>query len=199
MAKRKRKVPGINGSSSADIAFMLLLFFLLTTSMDTDQGLPRQLPPPPEQKKQQDDVKVNKRNILTVMVSSDNRIMCAGEEVTLPKLREKAKEFVENPTNSPNLPEKEEVDIPYFGKQMITKNHVISLQCDRGTQYQTYLDVQNELAAAYRELRDVAAKKQFNKTYNELENESDKQEALRKLYPQKISEAEPKNYGEKKK
>lgn len=199
MAKRKRKVPGINGSSSADIAFMLLLFFLLTTSMDTDQGLPRQLPPPPEQKKQQDDVKVNKRNILTVMVSSDNRIMCAGEEVTLPKLREKAKEFVENPTNSPNLPEKEEVDIPYFGKQMITKNHVISLQCDRGTQYQTYLDVQNELAAAYRELRDVAAKKQFTKTYNELENESDKQEALRKLYPQKISEAEPKNYGEKKK
>lgn len=197
MGKKKRKVPGINGSSSADIAFMLLLFFLLTTSMDTDQGLPRRLPPPPEKDKMEEQ-KVNKRNTLTVMVSSDNRIMCGGEEVNLAMLRAKTREFIENPNNSELLPEKEPEDIPFFGTQMITKKHIISLQCDRGTKYQTYIDVQNELAAAYNELRDEVSKKQFGKRFNDLDNE-DQRQAVMKYYPQKISEAEPKTYGDKKK
>lgn len=198
MGKKKRKVPGINGSSSADIAFMLLLFFLLTTSMDTDQGLPRRLPRPPEKDTVLEEQKVNKRNTLMVMVSSDNRIMCAGEEVSLPQLREKAKEFIENPNNSENLPEKEMVDIPIFGSQMITSNHIISLQCDRGTKYQTYIDVQNELAAAYNDLRDVVSKRQFGKPFKALDDDSER-EAVMKYYPQKISEAEPKRYGDTKK
>ncbi len=196
MARKKRKVPSINGSSSADIAFMLLLFFLLTTSMDTDQGIARRLPPPPENQQELEDIDINKRNLLSVMVSSDNRIMCADEEVTLPELRQKAIEFIENPTNAENLPEKELVDVPLFGEQMITKSHVISLQCDRGTKYQTYLDVQNELAAAYNDLRDIASNKKFGKKFRELEDVEQKK-ALLKLYPQKISEAEPKNYGGK--
>jgi biopolymer transport protein ExbD len=196
---KKRKVPGINGSSSADIAFMLLLFFLLTTSMDTDQGLPRRLPRPPENKDQMDEQKVNKRNTLTVMVSSDNRVMCAGEEVSLAQLREKTKEFIENPYNSENLPEKDTLNIPFFGVQMVTKNHIISLQCDRGTKYQTYIDVQNELAAAYNDLRDIASKKQFGgKPFRGLDDE-EQRDAVMKLYPQKISEAEPKRYGDTKK
>jgi biopolymer transport protein ExbD len=190
---KKRKVPGINGSSSADIAFMLLLFFLLTTSMDTDQGLPRRLPRPPENK--MDEQKVNKRNTLTVMVSSDNRIMCAGEEVSLAQLREKTKEFIENPYNSENLPEKDTINIPFFGVQMVTKNHIISLQCDRGTEYQTYIDVQNELAAAYNDLRDIVSRKQFGKPFRGLDDE-EQRESVMKFYPQKISEAEPKRYGE---
>jgi len=188
----------MNATSSADIAFMLLLFFLLTTSMDTDQGLPRRLPPPPENKDKLDEQKVNKRNTLKVLVSSDNRVMCNDEEVTLPKLREKAKEFIENPNNSESLPEKEAVDIPLIGSQMVTKHHVISLQCDRGTKYQTYLDVQNELVAAYNELRDAAAKKFFgNNKFKDLEEAQ--QSAIAKLFPQIISEAEPKTYGETKK
>ncbi|MDR1380014.1 MAG: biopolymer transporter ExbD [Tannerella sp.] len=195
---KKRKVPGINGSSSADIAFMLLLFFLLTTSMDTDKGLPRRLPRPPESKEQMDEQKVNKRNTLSVMVSSDNRIMCAGEEVTLVQLREKARDFIENPNNSETLPEKDTLNIPYFGVQMVTKNHIISLQCDRGTKYQTYIDVQNELAAAYNDLRDVVSKRQFGKAFRVLDDEEERQ-AVMKYYPQKISEAEPKRYGETKK
>lgn len=195
MRGKKRKVPTLNGSSSADIAFILLLFFLLTTSMDTDQGLPRRLPRPPENEEQMDEQKVNKRNTLTVMVSSGNRIMCAGEEVTLVQLREKTKEFIENPNNSESLPEKESVDIPFFGPQMITSNHIISLQCDRGTKYQTYIDVQNELAAAYNDLRDVVSKRQFGKAFMALEDEAQR-EAVMKFYPQKISEAEPKRYGE---
>jgi len=196
MKKRSRKAPTINSTSTADIAFMMLLFFLLTTSMDTDQGLQRTLPRPPESSKLNDNtVEVNKRNILTVMVSSDNRIMCKGEEVTLVQLKERAKEFIDNPTNSVNLPEKKEVDIPFFGKQMITDGHLISLQCDRGTKYQTYIDVQNELAAAYNELRNVISGEQFGKRYSDLSSEE--QEAVRKYYPQRISEAEPQTYGDR--
>ena len=195
MGRKKRKVPGYNAASTADIAFMLLLFFLLTTTMDTDEGLPRRLPNPPDPN-QKTDVEVNKRNLLQVMVSSDNRIMCAGEEVSLPRLREKAIDFIDNPTNAENLPEKIEIDVPIFGKSFITEKHVISLQCDRGTKYQTYIDVQNELAAAYNDLRNAAARKQFNKDIKSLNDEQ--REALIKLYPQKISEAEPKQYGAKK-
>ena len=194
MARKKRKVPSINGASSADIAFMLLLFFLLTTSMDTDQGLPRKLPNPPDNKEKPEEVKSKERNVLKVYISSTNEIMCQSEmNVSLTQLREMAKEFIENPLNSENLPEKELVDIPFFGERMITKAHIISLQCDRTTQYQAYLDVQNELAAAYNDLRDIESIKQFGKPYRALDNE-DYISALQALYSQKISEAEPKSY-----
>jgi len=194
---KKRKVPGINGSSSADIAFMLLLFFLLTTSMDTDRGLARRLPRPPESEKP-DEQEVNKRNILMVQVNSYDQIQCAGEEVTLPVLREKAKEFIENANDDIHLPIREADSIPFFGVVMRTKQHLISLQCDRTTSYQKYIDVQNELAAAYTELRDVISKQQFGKRFYDLEDEEHRG-AVMKYYPQMISEAEPKNYGEKKK
>ena len=197
MAKKKRKVPAINGASSADIAFMLLLFFLLTTSMDTDQGLPRRLPNPPENKEKQEEVKSKERNVFKVLINSENQILCQGDFVTLAQLKERAKEFIENPNNSELLPEKEMVDIPFFGERMVTKNHIISLQCDRTTSYQTYIDVQNELAAAYNELRDVESIKQFNRPYKALEDE-DQIKALQDLYKQVISEAEPRNYGAKK-
>ena len=194
MARKKRKVPGINGASCADIAFMLLLFFLLTTSMDTDQGLPRQLPRPPE-KDQKVEQEINKRNILEVRLNSSNQILCAGEEVTLAELRAKTKEFLENPNNSENLPEKKPIDIPYFGTQLITFDHLISLQCDRGTEYQAYINVQNELAAAYNELRDLISLNQFNSKFNDLDD--DRKSAVIIYYKQKISEAEPQNYGDK--
>ena len=195
---KKRKVPGINGSSSADIAFMLLLFFLLTTSMDTDMGLARRLPPPPDkQQKEKQEVDVKKRNMLVVLISSTNHVLCGGEYVDIKQVKAKAKEFIANVNNDPNLPEKEEANVPFFGKMMVSKAHVISLQNDRGTRYQAYIDVQNELAAAYNELRDELAKQKWGKTFAEL-NE-DQQEAIQMIYPQKISEAEPKNYGGEKK
>ena len=194
---KKRKVPGINGSSSADIAFMLLLFFLLTTSMDTDRGLARRLPRPPETEKPEEQ-EVNKRNMLQVRVNSYDQIQCGGEEVTLPQLREKAKEFIENPNDDIHLPLREADSIPFFGVVMRTKQHVISLQCDRVTSYQKYLDVQNELAAAYTELRDVISRQQFGKRFFEIEDE-EQRTAVLKYYPLMISEAEPITYGEKKK
>ena len=193
----KRKTPGVNASSSADIAFMLLLFFLMTSSMDTDKGLPRRLPQPvPKDQKNDTEVDIKKRNLLVVLVSSTNQIMCANEPIDISQLKDKVKEFIANPYNDEHLPEKTEIDVPYFGKTMVTKNHVISLQNDRGTSYQAYIDVQNELAKAYNELRDELAQEKWQKKYADLNEEQ--QSAIREIYPQKISEAEPKKYGEKK-
>ena len=193
---KKRKTPGIKGSSSADIAFMLLIFFLITTSMDTDKGLARRLPPPvPKDQKKNEEMDIKKRNILVVLINSNNQILCDNQFIDIKQLKEKVKEFIENPYNDEHKPEKTEVDVPFYGKMMVTKNHVISLQNDRGTEYQAYIDVQNELAAAYNELRDDVARKKFGKAFADLEDEQ--QKAVQLIYPQKISEAEPKNYGGK--
>lgn len=190
---KKRKTPGINGSSSADIAFMLLIFFLITTSMDTDKGLARRLPPPVPKEQKNEDVDIKKRNLLVVLINSNNQILCGDQFIDIKQLKDKVKEFVENPYNDEHKPEKVEVDVPFFGKQMVTKNHIISLQNDRGTEYQAYIDVQNELAAAYNDLRNDVSKKKFGKAFADLDEEQ--QKAVQMIYPQKISEAEPKNYG----
>jgi biopolymer transport protein ExbD len=192
---KKRKTPGINGSSSADIAFMLLIFFLITTSMDTDKGLARRLPPPVPKDQKKQDVDINKRNLLIVLINSNNEILCGDQFVDIKQLKDKVKEFIDNPYNDENKPEKVEEDVPFFGKIMTSKKHVISLQNDRGTEYQAYISVQNELAKAYNELRDDLSKKKFGMAFAELDEEQ--QKAVQQVYPQKISEAEPKNYGGK--
>lgn len=194
MARKKRKTPGVNGTSSADIAFMLLIFFLITTSMDTDRGLARRLPPPvPKEQKEQTDI--NKRNLLTVMINSYGQVLCNGEEIDIKNLKDRAKEFIDNAYDDPHMPEKVEEDVPFFGKYMIHSKGVISLQNDRDTNYQAYISVQNELAKAYNELREDISKKKFGKGFNELDQ--DQQKAVITIYPQKISEAEPKIYGGK--
>jgi biopolymer transport protein ExbD len=197
---KKRKVPGVNATSSADIAFMLLLFFLLTTSMDTDQGLARRLPPPPDKETLDKPIDIKKRNMLRLLVNLEGQILCGDEFIDISQLKERAKEFIANPHDDAHLPEKLEEHVPGLKNprvMMICKPHVISLQNDRGTSYQKYLEVQNELAAAYRELRDEFSRKEWGKSFSEL-NE-DQQKAVQVIYPQKISEAEPKNYGDKKK
>ena len=194
MARKKRDVPGINSSSTADIAFMLLIFFLVTTSMDTDRGLARRLPPPPENKDQkQDDIIVKERNVLQVRLNKDDQLMCGQDYIDIKQLKEKAKEFIVNPYDDEKLPEKHRKNIPLLGDFMITEKHVISVQNDVGTSYKAYIDVQNELVAAYNELRDELGKAKFGKTYAQCSE--DEQKAIRDYYPQKISEAEPKKYG----
>ena len=195
MGKRKRKVPGINASTTADIAFMLLIFFLITTSMDTDRGLARRLPPPPENEKQKDDIIVKERNVLQIRLNKDDQLMIGGEWSDIKQLREKAKEFIANPKDDPNMPEKHAKTLPFFGNVMITEKHVISVQNDVGTSYDAYFQVQNELVAAYNELRDELAKAQFGKPLAECTEEQ--KDAISDYYPQKISEAEPKKYGGK--
>lgn len=188
----KRSVPELNSSSTADISFILLIFFLTTTSMDTDKGLARRLPPPPEENLQQEDTKVRERNVLQVRINAMDELMIGSDVADVSEIRERAKEFIDNPENLPNLPDKAPHEIDFFGTVYITDKHVISLQSDRGTSYSKYFEVQNELVAAYNELRDELARRKFGKPYLHL-NE-DQQLAIRTYYPMKISEAEPKNY-----
>ena len=102
---KKRKMPGLNTSSTADISFMLLIFFLVTTSMDTDQGLARTLPKPPEDEDQKNELKVKERNILNIRINKDNYLMIGDDYVGLDEVKPRAKEFIANPENRANLPE----------------------------------------------------------------------------------------------
>lgn len=193
MGKSKRKIKEINSSSMADISFLLLIFFLVTTSMNVSTGLSRRLPPPLPPDQKPEDIDIKKRNIFVVKVNSQNQLLVQGLEISVRQLKEKAKEFIKNEANDPTLPEKIMVDIDLLGNMEITKDHVISLQNDVDTQYQAYIEVQNELVAAYNELRNEFAQGKYGKNYDELEE--DQQKAIQAVYPQKISEAEPKNYG----
>lgn len=192
---KKRKMPGLNTSSTADISFMLLIFFLVTTSMDTDQGLGRTLPKPPEEDQLNNEIKVKERNILNIRINKDNYLLIGDDYCTVQDVKERAKEFIANKENKANLPELKPKKIKGFGGEtvMVTENHVISVQTDRGTDYGVYFAVQDALVAAYNELRDELGKEKFGFKYEYLTK--DQQEAIREVYPQKISEAEPKSYG----
>lgn len=190
-------MPGVNSSSTADMAFILLIFFLTATSMNTDKGLARQLPPPvpDELKNQEADVKM--RNVLRILINSQNQISCQGDYIDIKLLKNKTKEFIVNKNNSSDMPQKVLLkDVPFLGDLMATKNHIVSLQSDRGTEYKVYIDVQNEIVAAYNEIRDEFSLEHFNKKYAELDDEH--QKSVRAVFPQKISEAEPRTYGGKK-
>ena len=184
-----RKIPEIPSASLADIAFMLLIFFLVTTTMDVDSGLERKLPQWVDKEQLNDDQQIKERNVFVVLVNRNNDLLVEGDIIRVEDLRERAKEFMGNPYNDENLPEKEPTEVPYFGTVDVTKG-VISLRNDLDTKYGTYLAVQNELVGAINELREELAKSQFNKSYANLER--DKQKAIKTIVPSRISEAEPK-------
>jgi biopolymer transport protein ExbD len=175
----------------ADISFLLLTFFLLTSSIDTDMGITRKLPPPATN----DDTKadVNKRNVFTVLVNKYDGLLVQSKPADISQLKDKAKEFLANASNREDLPEKKSVDIPGLGQYMVSKG-VISLQNDRGTSYKMYIQVQNELAAAVVELRDELSKQRFGAPFSKLVEQS-QIDAISKAIPVSISEAEPKDVG----
>ncbi len=191
-----RKTPEIPSASMADIAFMLLIFFITATSMDVDSGLERVLPQmPPENEKPDDTPPIKERNVFTVLLDANNRLMVEGELLRVEDLRAKTVEFLENPNDLENLPEKKATEIPLIGEYPVTKG-VISLRNDQGTQYGTYIAVQNELVAAVNQVRDELSTSKFGKKYAGLTAEQ--QEAIREAIPSRISEAEPKKIGGKK-
>ena len=192
----RREIQEINAGSMADIAFLLLIFFLVSTTMDTDSGILTKLPPMPEET-QDEQVDVKERNIFVVLVNRNNQLLVEGELMNIRDLREAAKEFIMNPNDDPNLPAKEVVDVKYFGPVEVTKKHVISIQNDRGTSYEMYIAVQNEISAAYNELRDGLSMTKFGVKFEDLNGEEneDKRKAIEDIIPRNISEAEPKNVG----
>jgi biopolymer transport protein ExbD len=231
----RRPLQEINAGSMADIAFLLLIFFLVTTTMDQDIGILRQLPPPVD-----DNVtppEVNRRNVYDVLVNSADRLLVKGQPVDIRNLKEGAKEFYTNPTNRMDLPELRRINrslcveniaqlkaaiaqqpdnremrdrlaqwedrlaaVELVGEyRELPSSALISLQNDRGTSYDMYIRVQNELSAAINELRNELSMEKFNVPYASLNILSDedkpKIKAIRAVYPQRISEAEPKNVG----
>jgi biopolymer transport protein ExbD len=188
-----KKLPEVPAASLADIAFMLLIFFLVATQMSTDTGLERRLPQWVEEE-QETEMDVNERNIFVVLVNRNNDLLVEGQWSKVSELREKTKEFLANPNNDPNLPEKEPIEVPLFGEVMVTKG-VISLQNDRDTRYDMYISVQNELVGAINDLRNELAQNKFGKIFENCTYEQ--QEAIKDIYPSRISEAEPKKIGGK--
>ncbi len=191
----KRELQEVNAGSMADIAFQLLIFFLVATTMDTDSGIFRKLPPMPEEEEQKEEKEIKDRNIFVVLVNKDNQLLVENELMDIRNLRVAAKEFIENPNDAGNLPERVETEVPFFGTVPVTKYHVISLQNDRGTSYGTYIAVQNELTAAYNELREELAMRKFGIHYNDLKDDDPRKDAIEDIYTLKISEAIPKNIG----
>lgn len=188
-----KNVTEINASSMADIAFLLLIFFLVTTTMDIDTGIARRLPPPLPENVDPPDVK--DRNIFTVLVSKSDRIMINGKPGDIRNLKDQAKEFLHNPGNLEKLPEKELKQIDYLGEVFVSKG-IISLKNDRGTSYDMYIQVQDALTAAVSELRDELSMEKFGIKFENLSND-DYISAIKKAVPVSISEAEPANIGDK--
>lgn len=188
-----KKTPEINATSTADIAFLLLVFFLATTTMNVDSGMFRKLPP--YQPNNTETPKIAKRNILQVLVNRNNQLAVNGELTDVSSLKERAIEFLLNPNNDEDLPEKTVKPIDLLGNVEVSKG-VVSLQSDKGTSYEMYITVQDQLAAAYNEVRDRKAVAKWGKKYAALTSEQ--QDAIREQVPMSISEAEPKNIGGKK-
>ena len=228
MGKSKRKVPGLNASSTADISFILLIFFLVVTSMNSNFGLQVMLPNPPEEQ-QQDEPEIHERNLLKVYVNMDNEIMVTpgklreGERPLMLKvdeleeLRDLAKDFIT--ANTPggkvndNYPEpKKKMDtITYIndaglelhypnGVSNVVRNnqHVITLQTDRSTKYEVYFKVQEVLYSAYNDLREEFAKEVYGVQNPEKELTADELELCRRRYVNMISEAQPIEIGKRK-
>ena len=176
---RDRMKNEINAGSMADIAFLLLIFFLVTTTIAEDKGVLMKLPPWSED--EPDNLKMKTRNVYSVLVNADNQLLVRGEGMDIERLKDNTKDFIANPRK-----EDDKAESP-------TKA-IIMLKNDRGTKYKTYLSVLNEVKAAYNELRDEMSEVKYGKAY-EFANK-DQRKAIRDAIPLVISEAEPTAFGE---
>ena len=193
MAKAKRKAGEINSSSRADIAFLLLIFFLVTTTMDVDSGMKRTLPPIADNEQQQQDVELKQRNVLMVNVSKEGRIMVGAEEYMPADLNRRgdhsrmSREVLDFLVGA-DRSEKKAADVEP-GISCDISQGVVSLKADNETKYNIYLQVQDELTHAFNVYRDMVSVQAYGKSFNDL-NEIQAGN-IRKAVPVKISEAEP--------
>ncbi|MEL7120613.1 MAG: biopolymer transporter ExbD [Bacteroidota bacterium] len=180
MAARDRMQNEINAGSMADIAFLLLIFFLVTTTIVEDKGITVKLPPWSDE--EPDITKLKERNVYAVLVNAQNQLLVRGQLMRIEDLKENAKEFIANPQQRSDLAEK-------------PTKAIISLKNDRGTEYDTYLRVYNELKAAYNELWDEMSQRKYGVPYSD-DMPYAYRKAIKSEIPFVLSEAEPTNFGE---
>lgn len=186
--RKKQTVPSLNTTSTADISFMLLIFFLMTSSMDTDKGLPRQLPPP-EESQVEEEMLVKERNVMALRLDADGRLTCNDELITDEELPGRVAEFVANDADDPSLPEKSEREVHLLGLTRVSDRHIITIQADRQTTYDAYFQMQNAIVAGYNQLRNRLARQQFGHDYRQCSQEE--RDAIALVYPQRVSEMPP--------
>lgn len=163
--RKQHKTPGLNTTSTADISFMLLIFFLVTTSMDVDKGLLRQLPSPEPQKKEQQQTVVDKANLMALRLTAGDTLLVNGKPMQVSLLKEETIRFVHR----------------------LGKKHLISIESDRDADYNLYFQMQNQLMEAYSQLRNETAQKKYHRDYALLNN--DQKEQVRNICPQRITES----------
>lgn len=163
--RKQRETPGLNTTSTADISFMLLIFFLVTTSMDVDKGLLRQLPSPEPQKKEQQQTVVDKANLMELRLTAGDTLLVNDKPMKVSQLKEETIRFVHR----------------------LGKKHLISIESDRDADYNLYFQMQNQLMEAYSQLRNETAQKKYHRDYALLNN--DQKEQVRNICPQRITES----------
>ena len=163
----KRKLPQIGAGSMADVAFLLLVFFLVATTIQTDTGLNVMLPPWSED---MPSTPRNNRNVLSVIINSQNQLMVEKQETKVSDLKKMTEHFILHEADSP-------------------KKAIVSLQNDNSTSYETYITVYNEIKAGYNQIWEDEAQRKFGQRYKDLKKEA--QRSIRKDFPLVISEAEP--------
>ena len=189
----KRGTPSLNTASMADISFLLLTFFLLTSSINTDQGIQRRLPP--ALKGDEKPPKVPERNVLKILVNMYDQLLVNGEPMNnVNELKARTKEHISNPNDDPHMSIVRWEYIEELGFEAPVSKGIVSLQSDRGTSYKMYVAVQNQLTAAFNELRDEYSRQNLGgKSFDNLSENQKK--GVQKVIPISISEAEPSNYG----
>lgn len=163
--RAKRGVPMLNTSSTADISFMLLIFFLVTTSMDVDKGLSRLLPPAEPEKQERKETVVDKGILLSLRLTAHDTLLVNGTPMDVKKLRQAVMAHV----------------------RRLGSRHLISIESDREADYDLYFQMQNQLMAAYDELRDDYSKEKYGKPFGKLS--AGQKEVVRKVYPHRVSES----------
>ena len=163
--RKKRQVPGLNTASTADISFMLLIFFLVTTSMDVDKGLFRLLPSPEPQKQEHQESVVDKSTLMALHVTVGNQLLLNDKPIKVASLQGEIVKFVNR----------------------LGKRHLISIESDRDANYDLYFQMQNQIMMAYNQIRDEYSQSHFGKSFSSLS--SAQKEKVRKACPQRITES----------
>lgn len=200
----KRSAPEVNAGSMADIAFLLLIFFLVTTTIEVDSGISSKLPPdvpPPE-------VKIKQKNIFTVELNKDNQMLVEEEIMKIKDLKAAAIKFIDN--GAATGTEGTKCDYCNGARNPESSDHpskaIVSITHSRATDYNTFIVVYDQLVSAYSELRERLAQKLYNRSFKEMELTYDdskspqfksvklkaKIDDIKDKYPRIISKAEPK-------